>query len=388
MARVPLVPIGRPRATFLDDASFGDQRADVEVAESTLLERRAEVHAGWGDKYVERVHAKGKLTARERVDALKDPGSPVYEVGTFVNYGVKFGKLASPGAGVVTAFTRVEGRWCMVIANDNTVASGAWWPKTPEKIVTLKGEKSGRRAGYTVLAPNGAIVGRIICAWDMHAVPQAVVRLGFPAQAIASVIVAVALLVEASRRTALAAAAVAAGSLVAFVASRTVGLLGFSESGFAPAPETPMLLVAEVVALVAAVGLVVSPSVGAARPERIRASLSTALLTAAVVTLAVVDAPDGGSQYAAAADGAGAVGGQLVDIEGFTFGDGSIETDAGTELVFVNRDSAPHTVTAVDGSFDSGNLGQGDGFELELDAGTYEIFCVIHPSMTATIVVS
>jgi 3-methylcrotonyl-CoA carboxylase beta subunit len=35
---------------------------------------------------------------------------------------------------VVTAFARIEGRWCMVIANDNTVASGSWWPRTPEKI--------------------------------------------------------------------------------------------------------------------------------------------------------------------------------------------------------------------------------------------------------------
>jgi len=42
--------------------------------------------------------------------------------------------LRSPAAGVVTAFAQVEGRWCMVIANDNTVASGSWWPRTPEKI--------------------------------------------------------------------------------------------------------------------------------------------------------------------------------------------------------------------------------------------------------------
>jgi acetyl-CoA carboxylase carboxyltransferase component len=44
------------------------------------------------------------------------------------------GDQKSPGAGVVTAFAQIEGRWCMVIANDNTVASGAWWPRTPEKI--------------------------------------------------------------------------------------------------------------------------------------------------------------------------------------------------------------------------------------------------------------
>ena len=51
-----------------------------------------------------------------------------------MNHGRAFGELRSPAAGVVTAFCRVEGRWTMVIANDNTVASGSWWPRTPEKI--------------------------------------------------------------------------------------------------------------------------------------------------------------------------------------------------------------------------------------------------------------
>ena len=62
-----------------------------------------------------------KLTARERVELLKDAGTRTFEVGTFVNYDVGFGDkgMKCPGAGVVTAFTRVEGRWCMVIANDN-----------------------------------------------------------------------------------------------------------------------------------------------------------------------------------------------------------------------------------------------------------------------------
>src|SRR5207244_3804182 len=70
----------------------------------------------------------------ERVETLKDKGSPVRELGTFVNWGRSFGKLESPAAGVVTAFVRVENRWTIVIANDNTVASGSWWPRTPEKI--------------------------------------------------------------------------------------------------------------------------------------------------------------------------------------------------------------------------------------------------------------
>ncbi|MFT7077467.1 MAG: acetyl-CoA carboxylase carboxyltransferase component, partial [Planctomycetota bacterium] len=100
----------------------------------TLRTLRDEVANGWGEKYIDRVHQKGKLTARERIEALRDDDTPIREVGTFVNHGVQFGKLKCPAAGVVTAFCRISGRWTMVIANDNTVASGSWWPKTPEKI--------------------------------------------------------------------------------------------------------------------------------------------------------------------------------------------------------------------------------------------------------------
>lgn len=134
MAKVPLVPIGRPRDAFLDDATHARQLAAMQLREATLHERRARVGAGWGPKYVERVHQKGKLTTRERIARLVDPGTRTFETGTFVNHGRRFGDLEAPAAGVVTAFCRVEGRWTMVIANDNTVASGSWWPRTPEKI--------------------------------------------------------------------------------------------------------------------------------------------------------------------------------------------------------------------------------------------------------------
>jgi 3-methylcrotonyl-CoA carboxylase beta subunit len=135
MAHVPLIPIGAAREQLGDERTYQDHRAALGELEASLRERRAGVHAGWGDKYKARVHERGKLTARERIARLQDPGTRLFEVGTFVNDGVVFGdNLRSPGAGVVTGFIRVEGRWCMVIANDNTVASGSWWPKTPEKI--------------------------------------------------------------------------------------------------------------------------------------------------------------------------------------------------------------------------------------------------------------
>ena len=134
MAHVPLKPIGNPRKSVIDDRTFADHRKNLADRSERLSALRAEARAGWGEHYVERVHAKGRLTARERVDRLRDPGSPLYEVGTLVNHGETFDGLRSPSAGVVTAFVRIADRFCMVIASDNTVASGAWWPRSPEKI--------------------------------------------------------------------------------------------------------------------------------------------------------------------------------------------------------------------------------------------------------------
>ncbi len=109
---------------------------NIEALEAKLAEKVATVHDGWGQKYRDRVHEKGKLTTWERIEQLKDDASEVFEVGTLVNWGVTFrgSRRPAPGAGVVTAFVRIGERWTVVIANDNTVASGAWWPKTPEKI--------------------------------------------------------------------------------------------------------------------------------------------------------------------------------------------------------------------------------------------------------------
>src|SRR5689334_21172294 len=101
MAHVPLVPIG-DQLTSVVDARVGDEhRTALAALEDRLRQRRAEVHAGWGETYVDRVHKKGKLTARECVARLIDSGSQILEVGIFVNYGEVFpGDVRSPAAGV------------------------------------------------------------------------------------------------------------------------------------------------------------------------------------------------------------------------------------------------------------------------------------------------
>jgi 3-methylcrotonyl-CoA carboxylase beta subunit len=136
MAKIVVHPLGGPLERAVDPAEARRNAEHLAGLEAALDARRAEVRAGWGEAYVQRVHAKGKLTTWERIERLKDPGSEVFAVGTLVNHGRVFGpeQRSSPGAGVVTAFVRVAGRIAMVIANDNTVASGSWWPLTPEKI--------------------------------------------------------------------------------------------------------------------------------------------------------------------------------------------------------------------------------------------------------------
>jgi acetyl-CoA carboxylase carboxyltransferase component len=138
MAKVLLQSIGSPLESFMKVEESGANSKAMEILEVELSSKRSDVRNGWGKEYVDRVHKKGKLTAWDRIEFLKDPGTVILPIGTFVNFGREFGdgkeKKESPGAGVVTAFVQVENHHTMVIANDNTVASGAWWPMTPEKI--------------------------------------------------------------------------------------------------------------------------------------------------------------------------------------------------------------------------------------------------------------
>jgi acetyl-CoA carboxylase carboxyltransferase component len=136
MARLWLERLGAALSETLSPAEIAENRKSLMGLNASLAEKLELVQAGWGERYKDRVHEKGKLTTWERIDALKDAGSTVFPIGSLVNWGREFpgSKREAPGAGVVTAFVRVEDRWTIVIANDNTVASGAWWPLTPEKI--------------------------------------------------------------------------------------------------------------------------------------------------------------------------------------------------------------------------------------------------------------
>jgi acetyl-CoA carboxylase carboxyltransferase component len=98
-----------------------------------LSELRTRLRAGGGEERIRRQHDQGKLTARERVELLLDPGARWVEIGLLVAHDLYEGE--APGAGVVTGVGEVRGREVVVVANDATVKAGSWWPETIKKML-------------------------------------------------------------------------------------------------------------------------------------------------------------------------------------------------------------------------------------------------------------
>ncbi|HEY8165902.1 MAG TPA: carboxyl transferase domain-containing protein [Gemmatimonadaceae bacterium] len=110
------------------------------TATSRLRELSNEVRAledrirqGGGAARIEKLHKQGKLSARERVDRLRDPETRFMEIGLLVAYDQYDGQ--APAAGVVTGVGIVQGRETVIVANDPTVKAGSWWPETIKKIL-------------------------------------------------------------------------------------------------------------------------------------------------------------------------------------------------------------------------------------------------------------
>ena len=99
-----------------------------------------------------------------------------------------------------------------------------------------------------------------------------------------------------------------------------------------------------------------------------------------------VAAASAAAPSAAAPSEAPAAGGDAVTIANFAFGPASLSVAAGTTVTWTNDDTAAHTATADDGSFDSSSIAPGATFSQAFDtAGTFAYHCSIHPNMTATI---
>jgi len=115
------------------DLDFNSNDDFNKLALSELRKRLKKVKEGGGAKNLEKLHAQGKLSARERIDYLLDKEAPYIEIGAFAGDGMYPEHGGCPSAGVVVVIGYVEGQQCVVVANDPTVKAGAWFPITAKK---------------------------------------------------------------------------------------------------------------------------------------------------------------------------------------------------------------------------------------------------------------
>jgi 3-methylcrotonyl-CoA carboxylase beta subunit len=102
---------------------------------AAIRARESELRQGGGAKAIDAQHGKKRLTARERIALLLDPGAELFELGLFAAFGMYEEWGGAPAAGVVTGLGRVCGRLCMIVANDATVKAGAFFPMTAKKVL-------------------------------------------------------------------------------------------------------------------------------------------------------------------------------------------------------------------------------------------------------------
>ncbi|HYQ10174.1 MAG TPA: carboxyl transferase domain-containing protein [Gaiellaceae bacterium] len=110
---------------------FTRRRERMEELVADLRERSAEVACGGGEASMERHRSRGKLPARERIDRLVDPATAFLELNSLAAWEIYGGE--APSAGIVTGIGIVEGRECVIVANDATVKGGSYFPLTVKK---------------------------------------------------------------------------------------------------------------------------------------------------------------------------------------------------------------------------------------------------------------
>jgi len=120
------------------DLEFNKNDDKMRLLISEMKRKHAKVSLGGGKKKIKKQHKKGKLTARERIEYLKDKTADFLEIGAFVGEGMYSEYGGCPSGGVVAGITYIKDRQCIVVANDATVKAGAWFPITAKKNLRLQ----------------------------------------------------------------------------------------------------------------------------------------------------------------------------------------------------------------------------------------------------------
>jgi len=120
------------------DLEFNKNEDAMKLAVSQMKQRHAQVSLGGGKKAQEKAKEKGKMSPRERIQYLIDKDSQFTEIGSFTGWDMYADQGGCPAGGTVGGLGYVAGRQCVIIANDNTVKAGAWFPISGKKNLRLQ----------------------------------------------------------------------------------------------------------------------------------------------------------------------------------------------------------------------------------------------------------
>ena len=136
-----------------ESADFDRRKERMAELVAELRERTARVAQGGGEKAVERHRSRGKLTARERIDRLLDPDTAFLELNALAAWELYDDQ--APSAGIVTGIGVIEGRDCVIVANDATVKGGSYFPLTVKKHLRAQEVAAQNRLPCIYLVDSG-----------------------------------------------------------------------------------------------------------------------------------------------------------------------------------------------------------------------------------------
>ncbi len=110
----------------------------MKLAWSQVRQRLEKIYEGGGKKSIEKQRERNKLTARERIEYLCDKGTAFTEIGAFAGYEMYAAEGGCPAGGTVSGIGYISGRQCVIVANDQTVKAGAWFPITGKKNLRMQ----------------------------------------------------------------------------------------------------------------------------------------------------------------------------------------------------------------------------------------------------------
>lgn len=117
---------------------FNKNEDAMKLALSTVQQHLDKIKLGGGKKAIEKQHQRNKLTAHERIDYLIDKNKPFIEIGAFAGFEMYDEEGGCPAGGTVAGVGYVSGRQCVIVANDQTVKAGAWFPITGKKNLRMQ----------------------------------------------------------------------------------------------------------------------------------------------------------------------------------------------------------------------------------------------------------